>query len=245
MSQARRRPDLVDLSHRIVSGRAGYPGLPAPRIEPYISHEASSAAYGGLAEFEITRLFLVGNTGTYLDSPAHRFPGRPDIAALPLAAVAGLRGVCLDAVIGEDGRRIADLATTDDAPVVPGTLHGAAVLVRTGWAGRHGSAAYWRPGPFLSDDVVGRLIDERAALVGVDCWNVDDPDDLARPAHTRLLGAGIPIIEHLTGLDQLPSRGFRFHAAPLAIEGAASLPVRAYAEIDQAGWTPADRKVRR
>lgn len=222
---------LVDLSHPIVSGRAGYPGLPVPRVEPYISHEASRAMYGGLAQFEITRLFLVGNTGTYLDSPFHRHPGAPDIAALPLAAVAGMDGLCLDAVIGEDGRRIEDLVAADGAPAADDALGGAAILVRTGWDERYGSAAYWLPGPFLSDELAGRLIRGGAGLVGVDCWNVDDPGDPARPVHTRLLGAGIPIVEHLTGLGRLPSAGFRFHAAPVAVEGAASLPVRAYAEI--------------
>jgi kynurenine formamidase len=217
-------------------------------VEPHISHAASRAAYGGRAEFEITRVFLVGNTGTYLDSPYHRHRGAPDVAGLPLAAVAALPGVRLDAALGEDGRTIGldlDAAGADD-----GALAGRAVLVRTGWDARRGSPGYWAPGPFVPAGLARRLVAADVALVGVDCWNIDDPGDPTRPAHTELLGAGIPIVEHLAGLDRLPLGGFRFHAAPVAVRGAASFPVRAYAEVPrrrsgQAGWTPAARNVRR
>jgi arylformamidase len=226
---AARRPGvgavpLVDLSHPLHNGMPAYPGLPGPRIEPLISHAASRAGYGGEAEFEITRLFLAGNTGTYLDSPYHRDPGAPDLASLPLAATTALPGLCLDARMGQDGRGI-------EVDVEPGELAGRAVLLRTGWDDRWGRPAYWRPGPYLAPVLVERLVAAGAALVGIDAWNVDDTTDPSRPAHTRLLRAGILIVEHLTGLGGLPRSGFRFTAAPLAVHGAASIPVRAYAEL--------------
>jgi arylformamidase len=214
---------LVDLSHRIVTGMEAYPGLPSPRIEPYISHAASRGNYEGRAEFTITRLFLVGNTGTYLDSPWHRHPAGSDLAGLPLRSVAALDGLCLDGN-GAGGRSVSIEAPAEE-------ITGRAVLVRTGWDRRWGDAGYWRPGPYLGSATIDLLVSAGAALVGVDFWNADDPADPERPAHTRLLAAGIPIVEHLTGLDSLPRQGFRFHAAPPAISGAASFPVRAYAEL--------------
>lgn len=202
------------------------PGLPAPRIEPFLSHAASRSRYGGRAEFEISRLFLIGNSGTYLDSPYHRHRELADIAGLPLEALVGLQGVCLDGRVSRSRAVDADLATE--------AMTGRAVLVRTGWDARFGSESYWRNGPFLADSLIGRLVDGGAALVGVDFANVDDVDDPARPVHTRLLGAEIPIVEHLVGLDRLPRIGFRFFAPVLAIRGAAALPVRAFAELDDA-----------
>lgn len=214
---------LVDLSHRIVTGMQAYPGLPSPRIEPYLSHAASRGSYEGRAEFTITRVFLVGNTGTYLDSPWHRHPAGTDVADLPLSSVAALEGLCLDGR-AVDGRSLTIDARADE-------IAGRAVLVRTGWDRRWGSAGYWSPGPFLASDAVELLVSAGAALVGVDFWNADDPADHDRPAHTRLLAAGIPIVEHLCRLASLPRDGFRFHAVPPAIREAASFPVRAYAEI--------------
>jgi arylformamidase len=215
-------PILIDLSHPILSGMVVPRGLPSPRIEPWISHAASRSAYGGLAEFEITRLFLVGNTGTSLDSPFHRFPGAPDVADLPLSQVAGLPGLCIDGRL--DGRAVA-------LDVAEGVVAGHAVLVRTGWDARWGTPRYEADAPFLAASAIDRLVAGGATLVGVDFGNVDDTADLARPAHTRLLAAGIPIVEHLTGLARLPTEGFRFHAAPLPIRGAAALTVRAFAEV--------------
>ena len=218
---------FVDLSHPVVDGRDAYPGLPAPRVEPHIARAASRERYGGLAEFEISGVALVGNTGTYLDSPFHRFAGTPDIGQLPLDRLAGLRGLRIDAAYAADGRAVFAASLPDD-------LAQAAVLVHTGWSRRRGTEAYWAPGPYLSPALVDRLIDGRAALVGFDGWNVDDTADLARPAHTRLLEAGILIVEHLTRLDELPPGGFRFTAVPPPIRGAASFPVRAFAEIEAA-----------
>jgi arylformamidase len=215
---------FVDLSHPIRSGMAAYPGFPVPRVEPFISHPASRPAYQHRAEFEITRLFMVGNTGTYLDSPYHRHPGTADIGSLPLESMAGLPGRVVVPGRSGDGRAL-KLQLSDD-------LAGSALLVRTGWDERWGSAAYWQPGPFLGASTVRRLVDLGVALVGVDFWNVDDTSDPARPAHTHLLGASIPIVEHLTGLDRLPLAGFRFFAVPAPVLGAASMPVRAFAEVE-------------
>lgn len=224
---------VIDLSHPIESGRTGYPGLPAPRVEAYITHEASRAAYGGQAEFEVTRLFMVGNTGTYLDSPYHRHRGGSDVADLPLSSVAALPCIRLDARFTTDRRRIEiDL---DRRTVRPEALVGAALLIRTGWDAHYGTPDYWRPGPYVPGELAERIAAARVALVGVDCSNIDDTADPERPAHTRLLAAGIPIVEHLRGLDRLPRAGSRFHAAPIAIRGAASVPVRAYAEVTDRG----------
>jgi kynurenine formamidase len=219
---------LVDLSHPVISGALGYPGLPVARIEPYIAHAASRPAYDGQAEFEITRVFLVGNTGTYLDSPYHRDPGRPDVAALPLSSIAGLPGRRVRSDWRGPGPRPV-------RPALPNDLVGCAVLIATGWDRRWGHPAYWRPGPFVDTRLADELVAAGVALVGVDFWNVDDIRDPSRPAHTRLLRAGIPIVEHLTGLDALPDSGFRFTAVPAPIQAAASLPVRAFAEMDEAG----------
>jgi kynurenine formamidase len=68
-------------------------------------------------------------------------------------------------------------------------------------------------------------------LVGIDSYNIDDTADLRRPAHSILLGAEIPIVEHLCGLAQLPTRGFRFTAVPVKIKGMGPFPVRAYATL--------------
>jgi kynurenine formamidase len=221
MQRSRR---LVDLSHPIRSGMPMYPGLPSPRIEPYLSHAASRSHYGGAAQFTVTRIFMLGSTGTYLDSPWHRHPEAADLSELPLESLADLPGVCLDPA--PDHARAVVLA------VEPDQLAGRAVLIRTGWGARWPTAEYWRPGPYLDAATAAVLAAARPALVGVDFWNVDDPADLARPAHTRLLEAGIPIVEHLRGLERLPDSGFRFHAVPPAVVGGASFPVRALAVVE-------------
>lgn len=215
-------PRLLDLSHRLAPGMPSYPGLPEPRFRAWFTHEESATrgAYAPGTTFEIATYELGGNTGTYVDAPFHRHPGAPDLADLPLEKLADLPGVVVEGV--------------DEGPVpwqaFEGLdLRGKAVLVRTGWARRWGDPDYFRSGPYLAEDVCLRLVEAGATLVGIDCANIDNMSDPARPAHTILLAAGIPIVEHLRGLDQLPAQGFRFFAVPPAIERGTSFAVRAFA----------------
>jgi arylformamidase len=213
---------LVELSHRISDGDTGYPGLPAPRVRPHLTHAASAGRYADDATFEITHLSLVGNSGTYLDSPAHRFPGRADVADVPLAQLVDLPALVVDTRIG---------GSNPIAFEVTPEMTGAAVLVRTGWDTRRGAHTYFDPAPYLSSRTAEHLANVLPALVGVDVWNVDDTRHTARPVHTILLDAGIVIVEHLRGLSELPPTGARFSAVPLAVVGAASMPVRAWAAL--------------
>ena len=217
-------PRFIELSHPLEDGMAAYPGLPRPKIGAHIDHAASRPHYDDQAEFYLGRIEMACNVGTYIDSPFHRYPDGADLSALPLDAVAGLPGVALDAIVADD-RSVTVEADTD-------ALAGRAVVVKSGWDARWGEARYWEPGPYLGAELVGRLIEAGARLVGVDFWNVDDTSDPARPAHTRLLAADVLVLEHMCNLSSLPRDGFRFSAVPLRIVGGASFPVRAYAEID-------------
>lgn len=201
-----------------------YPGLPSPAVEAIVTHEASRERYEGKAEFLLGRYEMAGNTGTYIDVPYHRFPAAADLAGVGLASLAGLAGIVAEAPAR--GHKPVDLGL--DAAEV----RGRAVLVLTGWSERFGTDAYWDLAPFLSPGSLDLLTGAGAALVGVDFWNVDDVADPARPAHTRLLEAGIPIVENLADLASLPRTGFRFTAAPPRIAGGASFPVRAFAEVE-------------
>ena len=214
---------FIELNHVIEDEMTTYPGFPPPRVDAWLDHAASRSRYSDLAEFFIGRVNMVGNTGTYLDSPFHRFAEREDLSRIPLEHVADLPGIALDAVAAGD-RAVSTRA--DDAE-----LRGRAVLIRTGWDERWGSDRYWQPGPFLSSACLDQLIRAKAALVGVDFWNVDDTNDLSRPAHTRLLAAGILVVEHLCHLSSLPREGFTFSAIPLRIVHGASFPVRAFAKM--------------
>lgn len=214
---------FVDLSHVIRDGLLTYPGLPAPRISEHLSREASRAHYAPGTEFQIGRIELVANTGTYVDSPAHRFKGGADLSGLPLESLADLPGVVVDLPAGARAFTERDLPEED--------LRGCAVLLRTGWSERFGTPRYFDPHPHLSRAGAEALARRGAALVGIDSLNVDDTSGGERPAHTLLLGAGIPIVEHLTQLAQLPARGFRFFAVPPRIEGMGTFPVRAFARL--------------
>lgn len=201
-----------------------YPGFPPPKIDALLTHAESRPKYSEQAEFYISRVEMAGNTGTYLDSPFHRYPDGADLSQVPLERVAGLPGIVLDGMVSSS--RAVTLNCREEE------LCDRAVLVRTGWDQRWGSDRYWEPGPFLSDECVDLLVGAKPALVGVDFWNVDDTTNLARPAHTRLLAADILIVEHLANLGTLPRTGFRFYAVPLRIVRGASFPVRAFAEIE-------------
>lgn len=212
---------LHDLSHPIADGIGAYPGLPPPRIGPIVDHEGSRDRYEGKATFYLGRVEMSCNTGTYLDAPFHRYPEGQDLSALPLDRMAGLSGLTVE-VADEPGPVSLDLE--------PDEVAGRAVLVRTGRDRLWPEDPYWSNGPFLGEDAVDLLLEGGAALVGVDFANVDDVGDPARPAHTRLLEAGILIVENLRALGPLPRDGYRFSAAPLAVVGGASFPVRAFAE---------------
>lgn len=214
---------IVDLSHPIRDGMAAYPGLPPVRIHALLEREASRERYDHQAEFLLAGFEIAGNTGTYLDAPFHRFADGVDLAAIPLDRVAGVPGLCVDAA---DDERPLSLDDVDDDEV-----RGRAVLFRTGWDLWWGSEDYWRGSPFLPRATVDRLVAAEPAVVGIDAGNVDDTGDPSRPAHTGLLGAGVPILENLTNLATLPRDGFTLTAAPLAIERGATFPVRAFAEV--------------
>lgn len=213
----------IELSHEISDGMPVFPGLERPRVTAFVDHQRSRAHYDGEAEFFISKLELVGNTGTYLDSPFHRYRDGRDLSGVPLEDVAGIPGVVLEAVVGAD--RAISLAADESQ------LAGSAVLVRTGWDARWGTDAYWAPGPYISPESLDLLLRARPKLVGVDCWNVDDTRDPSRRVHTRLLAEGILIVEHLCNLGALPPSGFRLYAVPLRVVSGASLPVRAFAEV--------------
>ncbi|HTO88805.1 MAG TPA: cyclase family protein [Thermoanaerobaculia bacterium] len=216
---------FVELSHPISPGMTTYPGLPGPVVTDFLSREASSSRYAPGTTFQIGRIEMVANTGTYLDAPFHRFDGAADIAALPLERLAGVDGVVFD-VSRRPGRAI-------DAGVLDGrTLTGRAVLLRTDWSRHWGTPAYFEGHPFLDRSAARALAAAAPALVGIDSMNIDDAGDGERPAHTGLLGAGIPILEHLCNLAALPDSGFRLHAVPPPFQAVGTFPVRAYAILE-------------
>lgn len=223
-------PRLVDLSHVIEHGMITYRGLPAPVVCDYLTREQSRSVYAPGTEFHIGRIDMVANTGTYVDSPFHRFADGADLAALPLARLADLEGVVVR-VAGDDGRAIG--RRTVVTALAGRTVRGRAVLVHTGWDAHWRTDRYFESHPFLTADAAAHLAGEGAALVGIDSFNIDDTDDGTRPVHTTLLGAGIPIVEHLRGLAQLPLHGFRFSAVPVKVRGMGTFPVRAYARLER------------
>jgi kynurenine formamidase len=198
-------------------------GLPGPEISDWMSREDSKAKYAPGTEFQIGRITMVSNTGTYVDTPHHRFPDGADLSGVGLEKLVDLDGIVVQM---PEGRAI------DRSLFLPHDVSGKAVIVRTDWDKHWGTDEYiGGQHPFLTKAAAEWLVSQGPALVGIDTMNIDDTTDGTRPAHTLLLGAGIPIVEHMTGLNQLPPSGFRFHAAPPAIAGMATFPVRAYAII--------------
>lgn len=212
----------IDLSHEIVDGMITHPGIPGPTISTFLTYATSAARYAPGTTFEIGRIDLVANTGTYLDTPAHQFEGRPDLSGLALETVVDLHGVLVD---------VRDAAEREIGPeaFAEVTVAGRAVLVAAGWDRHWGTDAYLSDNPFLTEAAARHLVAAGAALIGIDSPNVDSLADPRRPAHTVILDAGIPLVEHLTGLDRLPPDGFRFFAVPPRIRGMATFPVRAFA----------------
>ncbi len=199
-----------------------YKGLPAPLICDYLSREASHAIYAPGTEFQIGRIEMVANTGTYVDSPFHRYERGKDLADLPLESLAHLEAVTVR--VRERAIRASAFAGID--------VRGKAVLVETGWDRNWRTDAYFEGHPFLTRDAAERLAADGAALVGIDSYNIDDTDDLSRPAHSILLGAEIPICEHMRGLGRIPDQGYRFYAVPVKVRGFGTFPVRAFAVVE-------------
>ena len=214
---------LVDLSHEIEHGMVTYPGLPAPVISDWLARADSRRRYAPGTEFQIGKIELLANTGTYVDAPFHRYPDGHDIAGYRLDAVADLDGVVVRA--GARGRALgAELFREIE-------VRGRAVLVHTGWDVHWRTERYGTGHPYLTAEAAQALVQGGAALVGIDSLNVDDDRDGTRPAHTLLLGAGIALVEHLTNLGALPAGGFRFFAVPAPVKGMGSFPVRAFALV--------------
>jgi arylformamidase len=215
---------LVELNHVIRDGMITYPGLPGPSIASHLTREASRAHYAAGTEFAIDQLTLIGNTGTYLDAPYHRYPDGADLSSVPLEGTVDLPATVVR-VAGTQQRAV-------DVGALAGLdVGGRAVLLHTGDDVRFGSPGYAEGRHFLTRAGAAWLAANGAALVGIDALNIDDTDDGSRPAHTLLLAAGIPVVEHLTGLGQLPPTGARFTAVPLRIEGFGTIPVRAFARL--------------
>jgi arylformamidase len=214
--------NFVDLSHPIEHGMTTYPGLPGPDISDFLTREASRERYEAGTEFQIGEIRMVANTGTYLDTPAHRFDDGFDLSDLPLERIADLVGVCF----AGEGAIAPDLLEGHD-------VAGRAVLFSTGWdrhwrTEQYGHATH----PYLTAALAERLVDAGAALVGIDSVNIDDTTGGGRPVHTTLLAAGIPIVEHLTGLGPLVGASFRFFAVPPKVKGMGTFPVRAWAIVE-------------
>ncbi len=216
---------LVDVSHEIEAGMTTYPGLPAPAISDYLSRAASPGRYSAGTTFQIGRIEMIANTGTYVDAPFHRFAEGGDLASLPLERLADLEGLVVD--VTERIVRAIDVDRFRDLD-----LKNHAVLIRTGWDVHWRTEQYGNEAPFLTRAAAEYFATAGVALVGIDSVNIDDMGDGERPVHTVLLGAGIPIAEHLCNLDKLPLSGFRFHAVPVKFRGVGTFPVRAYAVIE-------------
>ncbi|WP_308701037.1 cyclase family protein [Halomarinibacterium sedimenti] len=214
----------IDLSHTIDNGIITYKGLPAPIICDYLSREESRKFYEEGTEFQIGKIEMVSNTGTYVDCPFHRFENGKDLSEVELS-----RFVDLDAIVIR-------IPHTETIEITHENLKGyaienKAVLIHTGWDIKWNTEAYFENNPFLTKKAAEYLRDSKVVLVGIDSHNIDDTRGKSRPSHTVLLGAEILIVEHLCNLHQLPNKGFTFNAAPPKFKGVGTFPVRAYATL--------------
>ena len=216
---------LLDLSHIVEDGMITYKGLPAPLICDYLSREASRAIYAEGTEFNIGKIELVANTGTYIDSPFHRYADGKDLSELDLEQIAHLDGVLFHTAEGEE-------RAIDETLFANVDIRGKAVLIHTDWSRHWRTDQYFEGHPFLTESAATHLKANGAVLVGIDTYNIDDTADGRRPVHTVLLGADIPIVEHMTGLAQLPDSDFRFYAVPVKVKGFGTFPVRAFAVVE-------------
>ena len=215
---------LIDLSHGIEEGMTTYKEFPGPHLCDYWTREASAANYDDGSTFQIGRIDMIANTGTYVDSPFHRYADGKDLSELPLESLADLEGYVI--------RRPFENGLAVDADAFAGLdVRGKAVLVHTGWDRFWRTESYFDGHPFLTDEAARALVAGGAAFVGIDSYNIDDTRTRSRPVHTILLGAEIPIGEHMTGFEKLPDTGFRFSAVPPKVKGMGSFPVRAFARL--------------
>jgi kynurenine formamidase len=213
---------LIDVSHTVEHGMVTYKGLPAPLICDYLSREESRQRYAPGTEFQIGKIEMVANTGTYVDSPFHRYADGKDLAALPLESLANLD--CLVARVAPSARGRA----IDALPISAADIRGKAVLVQTNWDRHWRTDQYFEGHPYITGELARWLADAGAVLVGIDSHNIDCTDSGERPAHSELLGRDIPICEHMCGLGELPERGANFFAVPVKVKGFGTFPVRAF-----------------
>jgi kynurenine formamidase len=215
---------LIDLSHTVEHGMVTYKGLPAPVICDWMSRDASRAKYAAGTEFQIGKIEMVANTGTYVDSPFHRFENGKDLSELPLEALADLDCLVM---------RVPPGTTAIDTVTLPAVkVAGKAVLIHTGWDRHWRTDAYFENHPHLTARAAEWLVKAGAAMVGIDSFNIDSVATGERPVHTTLLGSDIPICEHMTGLASLPSQGAKFSAVPVKVKGFGTFPVRAWASVN-------------
>ncbi|HEX2250374.1 MAG TPA: cyclase family protein [Gemmatimonadales bacterium] len=215
---------FIDLSHTIEHGMTTYPGLPGPVMCDFLSREASRGRYAPGVEFQIGKIEMVANTGTYLDSPFHRYADGKDISELPLESLADLDAVVVRIRPGA-GRAITAAAFEGVE------VEGKAVLVQTGWDIHWGTDQYLSGHPFLTHGAAQHLLEQGVRLVGIDSLNIDDTDDPARPVHSELLRHEVPIIEHMCNLRNLPAAGLRLYAVPAKVAGMGSWPVRVFVHV--------------
>jgi arylformamidase len=216
--------EIIDLSHVIEEGMTTYKGLPGPHICDFWTREGSASNYDDGSTFQIGRIDMVANTGTYLDSPFHRYADGADLSQLRLASLAAVPGILIR-------RPYENALATDGSDLAGLDIGGKAVLIHTGWDRRWRTESYFGEHPYLTASAATWLAEHGAAVVGIDSCNIDNMHVRARPVHTILLGAGIPICEHMTGLERLPDSGFRFSAVPPKVKGMGTFPVRAYAVV--------------
>lgn len=213
---------FVDVSHKVEHGMITYRGLPAPVISDHLSRAESRKTYGEGTEFHIGKIEMVANTGTYLDAPFHRYADGQDLSELPLSSLADLEGICISTKgFASNGIEVSVFSQAD--------YRDKAVLIHTGWSEHWGSEAYFTGHPFLTRASASFLVEAGARLVGIDSYNIDDTRDLLRPVHSILLKAGIPVVEHLCRLEELPGSGFKFFAVPVKVKSFGTFPVRAFA----------------
>jgi arylformamidase len=214
---------LIDLSHTIEDGLVTYKGLPAPIICDYLSREASKKIYAEGTTFQIGKIEMCSNTGTYLDSPFHRYENGKDLSELALESIASLGAVKV--VVPEEITAISEKWFYDI------DISDKAVLIQTGWSRHWNTEQYYEGHPYLTEDAAQFLKNSGSKLVGIDTYNIDDVSGKERPVHSVLLGSDISIVEHMCNLEAVPSNGFKFYAVPVKIKGVGTFPVRAFAEI--------------